>query len=243
MFNSKKLFKCLTLTFLFVVINMNIFASKNLEKKIKKLEAEVVEYEKKHLNKQNKKGYVNKNSVANITGLSKKKKKSKVIQKSKEINVEFPEYDPETKMVSVRNNYSVRIDARTIGSKYSNKIYLNPSSSNSKESNFENYVGSEEIAVENGNLILTDKNSDKKQIISDIESKLILAFNEELASEKSKLSKNNNNKAVISKNSEKENIISENNITNNKNEKKTIKKEVGVIVEGFDIINKVDAPI
>lgn len=240
MFNSKKFFKCLTLTFLFVISSINIFASKSLEKKIKKLEAEVIEYEKKHLNKQNQKGYTNKNAVAKITGLSDKEKKNKVIQKSKEINVELPEYDPETKMVSIRSNYIVRIDAKTIGSAYSKKVYLNVNN-NAKDSNFENYIGSEEITVENGNLVLVDKNSNQKQIISDIESKLSVALNEELASEKSKLSKNNSTKSNIGKNSKKETNVGKSDIVNNK--KKPVKKEVHVIVEGFDIINRVDAPI
>ncbi|MGF6907586.1 hypothetical protein [Fusobacterium sp. PH5-44] len=240
MFNSNKLFKCLTLTFLFVIINTNIFASKSLEKKIKKLEAQVIEYEKKHLKTQNSKGYARKNSVAKITGLSKNDKRRKVIEKSKEINVELPEYDPETKTISVKNTSNVRIDAKAIGSVYSKKVYFNLSNEKSKK---ENYVGNDEITIENGNLILTEK-FNNKQDISDLEVKLALVLSEELAAEKSKLNKNKNHSSTIVNKSGKRATTNKTNVLNKeKNSKKFDEKDVNVIVEGFDFINKVDSPI
>ena len=232
MISSKKIFKYFTLTFLFISIGINSYASKDMERKIKKLEAEVVRFEKEHLKEQNKKGYSNKRTTAKITGLTANTKKSKIIQKSKEINVEFPEFDPETKTVVVKGALkNVKIDAKLLGSNYSKKIFINDSD-NITEGKL--LSGSEDIKIENGKLILSNKNNENQNTEIDITSKLEEIIVQEIAANKSS-QKNTLKTAQAKKETDKP---VEKNPSKEKSSPPQKKKDVNVIIEGLDIINK-----
>ena len=227
MISFKKFFKYLTLTFLFTFFGMISYASKNMEHKIKQLESKVIEFEREQLEQQNKNGYRNRRTIAKITGLNVDSEKSEVIHRSKEIAIEFPEFDPETKTVSVKGApRRVRIDAKVLGSSYSGKIFINNN----------NATNNNNISFENGDLIISDANNQNHGEKMDITSKLEEIIKEERITQ-------NYSRRIISTTapsrnesvefSEKEvpstDVISAP-MENNKN--------INVIIEGLDIINK-----
>jgi hypothetical protein len=141
--------------FFSLFFSLTSLASDNLEKRIKKLEIEIIEFEKKNFPQQKK-------AAPRKTTTSKPVSSNRRPKKAKEIDVNFPEYDPNTKNIAVKKDappesIKITVDVKELETTNPDKMLLssenNPTQANTTTIGIikVNEMGNVEMFVENQN--------------------------------------------------------------------------------------------
>ncbi|MDR3259418.1 MAG: hypothetical protein LBT51_07400 [Fusobacteriaceae bacterium] len=197
-----------------------LLASDNLEKKIKKLEIEIIEFEKNNFSEEEK-------TPSSKTTPPKRTYSNRRPKRSKEINVNFPEYDPNTKNIAVKNqalpeSKKITVDVKKLETTYPDKMLLPSENVSTKD----NTVTTGIIKVnEMGNVEMFVESQNKPNIENNLKDISIIG----------------NNKLIDNKespsNGDTSPIIEESDI--NSSEKVVfVEEDINIKIEIFDYINK-----